>query len=65
METDFGSDKIITDIGYIKLIKSSKGYNWEIKMYDTKNETDFKRLLEKINELNLRMVTLFNDKHEK
>jgi len=42
----------IEDKPYIKLIKNTKGYNWEIKFYDK----DIDNILPKIIELNNQMI---------
>ena len=43
---------VANDVGYIKLDKNTKGYNWEIKAYDNMDEAKMRDLIEKINRIN-------------
>jgi hypothetical protein len=43
---------VANDVGYIKLDKNTKGYNWEIKAYDNMDEKKMLDLIEKINRIN-------------
>lgn len=51
---------IQTDIGYIKLYKNTRGYNWEIKLHEGKENEQFKQLIAQIEELNNIMLTKFD-----
>jgi len=53
-----------TEIGYIKLYKNSKNYNWEIKLFEGKDSKAFKDLIEKIDELNNIMLNKFGAENE-
>lgn len=44
------------DKGYIKLMKMTKNYNWEIKAYEDMNKASFEDLLKKLDELNNLMI---------
>lgn len=44
---------------YVKLIKNSKNYNWEIKGYEGIDEAAMKLLIEKIDEFNAIMLNKF------
>jgi hypothetical protein len=52
---------IIAENGYIKLIKNTKGYNWEIKIHENKDGEVFKKLIEQIDELNTMMKERFGN----
>ena len=45
--------------GYIKLIKNTKGYNWEIKMFKSDNLLEITRIKDDIKMLNDLMVNEF------
>ena len=42
------TNKVITEKGYIKITKNSRGYNWETKMQEGADLEDFKKLVENI-----------------
>jgi hypothetical protein len=44
---------------YIKLIKNSKNYNWEIKGYEGLDESAMKTLIERIESFNAIMINKF------
>lgn len=44
--------------GYIKIMKMSKGYNWEIKAYEDMDEAKYNELIEKIK----RVDSVINEK---
>jgi len=44
--------QVANDKGYIKLIKNTKGYNHEIKVFDDCDEKKMLDLIEKLNRLN-------------
>ena len=52
-------ETINTDIGYIKLYKNTKGYNWEIKMHENKENESYKKLIDNINEIDEIMQSKF------
>ena len=47
------------EIGYIKLYKNTKNYNWEIKLHEDKNTEQFKLLIDQLDKLNTEMLTKF------
>lgn len=51
---------IQTEKGYIKLLKNTKNYNWEIKLYEGKDTEAFKKLIEDIETLNNIMLSKFS-----
>ena len=47
------------EVGYIKLYKNTKNYNWEIKLHEGKDTPAFKLLIDQLNEINIEMLTKF------
>jgi len=56
MPEDSNRETIKNDKGYIKLMKMTKNYNWEIKAYEEMDEKSFADLLKKLDELNNLMI---------
>jgi len=54
------TEKIINDNRfYIKLIKNSKNYNWEIKGYEGIDKEAMDKLIEQIESFNVTMINKF------
>lgn len=49
------------DKGYIKLYKNTKGYNWEVKMYEGKLAKEFEELMKQLEEVNSEMLDKFGE----
>ena len=57
VETAFNAnEKAINEIGYIKIVKNTKGYNWEIKVYENMDIEKMRDLKSKLNILNTEMI---------
>ena len=61
MELEKDVRSVVADKGYIKLIKNTKNYNWEIKGYEDLDVAVMKELIKKLNELNSELVKLYGN----
>jgi len=52
---------VSNELGYIKIYKNSRGFNWEIKIHEGKDVAEFDKLITKLEALNNTMLTKFGD----
>jgi len=49
------------ETGYIKLMKMSKGYNWEIKYFEDMNMPTFQVIMKNLEEIDSKMQEKWGD----
>lgn len=47
------------EVGYVKMYKNTKGYNWDIKIFEDTDEVKFEKLILQLKALDLTMQETF------